>query len=272
MNKRCLMIESDKVVELERDGPALRIRATHRSRQWFPLRRISRIICIGLPSLGLKGLSQTAQEGIPVNFMTDGGELIAQLVHPGALPIPFTHWIEAIDTEPDLLGVYNQWLENQLIRTYAMLGCMACSPEQAALKAETQLAKIFKKQKRGRLPSQARIWFKSLQFAQIQTSLTRLGLSASNRHLTRICNDLAHPALMLSLTSLFLRLPPEATLEGVDIPLFYEKCLSADIDLWITKALYTLSEQLEVSGMLQNSPRHKLRYENHAPTTLSRLL
>jgi hypothetical protein len=88
MDRRTLLLESSRLQDLKIDGPAILVRAYGKSRQWFPMRRISSLICIELPSRGLEVLTQVAGHGIPVNFFSTRGKLLAQLVHPGHLPGP----------------------------------------------------------------------------------------------------------------------------------------------------------------------------------------
>lgn len=256
MDRRCLMIEARTLQELDRDGPALRVKAQGRSRQWFPLRRLSRVLCVELPGMGLDALAQTARDGIPVTFFAPGGSVIAQLTHPGALPAPLTHWLEASVCEPELKAAYQDWLDNQRRHAYGLLGCMGCDAEHAADKAEAQLARLARQQRRGRMPAEARQWLEQLLMTQIQAQGMRLGLSPSSTRLMQLCQDLLHPGLMMALTAFLLRLPIERVLKGQEIARYYERALAEELEVWIERALYVLSTQLERRALTQDAPRH----------------
>ncbi|MBS97682.1 MAG: hypothetical protein CMI01_03270 [Oceanospirillaceae bacterium] len=272
MDRRCLMIESNKLVELNRDGPALRLKAQGRSTQWFPLRRLSRVICVEIPDVGMRALAATAAEGIPVTFLRPNGRIEAQLIHPGALPEPFTHWLSAIESEQDVRRAYHGWLDNFLRHSYAMLGCVACTAEKAKDKADLQVRRIARKQGRGRLLPVLRTWLTSLLIAQIQSRATQLGLAANSHRTLMLCDHLMAAGLLLAMTRLLLTLPDETKPEGLTIARLYEREVAPDISDWLARGFYTLSEQLERAAMSQSAPRLGTGEYSYASTPLSRLL
>lgn len=260
MNRRCLILDARRVQEIVRDGPALRVRAIGRSRQWFPLRRLSRVLCIGYPTQGLEALGATAHDGVPVTFLQPGGEVIAQLVFPGALPQPLVHWLDAIATEPDLARAYSVWLENLCRHTYGLVGAVACDSALAARKAEAGLAELLRRQKRGRLPAHARSWFSSLLATAIQARLMEKGMAANSHTLVKVQQDMLHPGLMLGLSWLYLGLPLVDSPREAALARYYQRQLEADLDAWIQRCLYSLERQLELAGMLQDSIRPQRKH------------
>ena len=254
MNRRCLMIDSANLCELKMNGPALRIRAENKSRQWFPLRRISMVICLDMPAIGMNALATTAQEGIPVNFFNRKGTLMAQLVHPGRIPNPLSHWLEGIDNDTGLSAAYDLWLENQLRHTYGLIGCITCNSRYSAMAAETQLKKLARAANCAGIIKQAREWFKGLLTAQIQMHGCRLGISASSTQLVRIIQDLQEAGLMFCLTYMAATLRNQRAALGHGIARFYESELSENVDQWVIRALYTLSGQLERTAMNHDAP------------------
>lgn len=254
MNRRCLMIDSASLCELKMDGPALRIRAENKSRQWFPLRRISMVICLNIPIIGMKALATIAHEGIPVNFFNRKGTLMAQLIHPGRIPNPLSHWLEAIDNDTSLSAAYDIWLENQLRHTYGLIGCITCNSRYSAIAAETQLKKLAKVANCLGIIKQAREWFEGLLTAQIQMHGSRLGISASSTQLVRIIRDLQEAGVMFCLTYMAATLANKHAAMSHGIARFYESELSENVDQWARRALYSLSGQLERTAMSHDAP------------------
>lgn len=255
MDRRCLLIESRQLVQLRRDGPALRIQAKGRSLQWFPLRRISRVLLVDLPDTGWEALVQTAEEGIPVTFLSARGRIQAQLSHPAALPNPLRHWLEAMHNDPALAESYHHWLDNQLRSTYGMLGFSGPEPRRTREEVEKTLSRLARQQKRGRLPQEARQWFASLLTTQLQARARLLGVSYSSIHLQRLVDDLLPAGLNLAMAALLQTLPEEHSLNGPAIAHFYEHHLAKELDDWAHRVMYTLASQLEYAAMLHR-PSH----------------
>lgn len=253
MDRRCLLIESHKLALLKRDGPALRLRAHGSSLQWFPLRRLDRVLMIGLPDIGFDALVHTAKEGVPVTFLSAQGSVLAQLSHPAALPNPLRHWLEALQNEPALAQSYQHWLDNQLRIAYGMLGFFGSCLKDARQEVEKALAKLARKQKRGRMPGEARVWFATLLTTQIQSRARRLGMSSTSLQLQRLVDDLLPAGVALAMSGLLQTLPLNLTLSGAALARFYERHLADDLDDWINRAIYTLASQLEYTAMLHRS-------------------
>ncbi len=263
MARRCLVMDSRSLQDIQRDGPALRLQVKGRSRQWFPLRRLSRVLCIGYPALGLGALGETAHDGVPVTFLQPGGEVLAQLVYPGALPAPLNHWLDAAATEPDIAAAYALWADNLGRHTYGLAGAVACDRQHAAARAEALLAELLRKQKRGRLPAHARSWFSSLLMTGIQAELMARGMPANSRVLQTIVNDMLHPGLMLVLSWLYLNLPVGENPRETELVRYYQRHLESDVEAWIQRGVYSLEQQLESAGMIQDAVQ-KSRQHSHS--------
>ena len=254
MSRRSLLIDSATLDELKLDGPALRLRSRGRSRQWFPLRRISRVLCVETPHLGIEALLHTANSGIPVSIFTRGGRLIAQLVHPGALPGPLLHWLDALPGDPDLQCAYDQWLDNQLRHTYALMGCVARTPQVAARRAEEQLVRLAKKTNCSQLLEEARDWIEGLLLTRIQGQCISLGLPANSSHLAGLFEHLREAGATLCLTWLVVHVRDNGPVDSRRLAACFESKLGPHVEHWIARALYTLAQQLEWQALAQDTP------------------
>lgn len=254
MTRRSLLIDSPRLLELKMDGPALCLRAEGKSRQWFPLRRLSMVICVDVPTIGMEALAATASRGIPVSLFSPGGRMIAQLVHPAALPNPLSHWLEVIPCDEPLATAYGDWLDNQLRHTYALIGCLGRDSAQGAERAEAQLRRLAREAKCLGLVTVAREWMDGLTTALLQAEGMRLGLSASSTQLAGILADLRQAGITLTLTWLVVAARHLGVDEVKNIPAFFEKHLANDIGNWAKRALFTLANQLERKAMGQDLP------------------
>lgn len=255
MSRRTLLIDSASLDELKLDGPALCLRSKGRSRQWFPLRRLSRILCVEMPSQGMDALLHTANRGVPVSIFTRRGKLIAQLIHPGALPGPLLHWLDALPGDPELQGAYDQWLENQLRHTYGLLGCIARTPQVAARRAEEQLTRLVRKNRCSSLVEAARHWVEGLLVTRVQSQCMMLGLPANSSHLSMLYDHLREAGVTLSLTALVLHAREHGPIDTSRLAVTVEARLGAYLEHWVARALYTLAQQLEWHAMAQDTPR-----------------
>ncbi|MFA5631706.1 MAG: CRISPR-associated endonuclease Cas1 [Porticoccaceae bacterium] len=256
---RSLLIDSAQLDELKIDGPALCLSSSGKSRQRFPFRRLSQVICIGLPTEGIDTLFATANQGIPVSFFNRRGKIIAQLIHPGALPHPLAHWLEASGSDPLLKEVYQQWLENQLRHTYALIGCVARHSRYSAVRAQAQLDKLSKQARCKTLLDGAREWFEGLLTARLQVHAVRFGLSANSSMLATIIEGLLEAGTLLCLTWLVLNVRDNGGIPPSRAPFFFEGPLSRSVDEWVARALFTLSNQLEQRALDQDAPYPEAR-------------
>lgn len=254
MSRRSLLIDTSQLDELRLDGPSLCIRSRGRSRQRFPLRRISQIICIGLPGQGLEALFSAAREGIPVSFFNRRGRIIAQLIHPGALPNPLSHWLEATEYEAPLQTIYDDWLENQLRHTYGMLGCVARNSRQSSARATEQLKRLAKATQSYDLLKDARPWIENLLGNRIRMHGTQLGVAANSTRLAAIVHDLQPAGTTLCLTWLLLAARDHGPIAPIRVPAYFEGVLAKSVDDWIRRALFTLTRQLERRALSQDAP------------------
>ncbi len=253
MDRRSLLIDSAQLVELTLDGPALRVRAEGKSRQWFPLRRLSLVSCIELPATGMDALATTAREGIPVTFYGRGGKLLAQLIHPGNLPGSFSHWVEAMAHDEELQRVYDIWLENQLRHSCGLMGCMVRDSSLALVRAEAQLRSLAKVRRCEGLLSGARDWVEGLLTGLLQGQAMGMGLSANSSQLAKITADLMPVGKLLGLT--WLVADKRRELPGpAELPYFCGKHLAPPMEQWVARLLGTLANQLENCAMAQTVP------------------
>jgi len=247
------VIDSAQLNEFKIDGPALCMSCTGKSRQRFPFRRLSQIICVGLPTVGIEALIATANQGIPVTFFNRRGHIIAQLIHPGALPHPLAHWLGAAASDPLLKQTYHEWLENQLRHTYGLLGCIARHSRYSAARAQAQLEKLTKQANCQSLLDGAREWFEGLLTARFQVHGVRFGLPANSSLLATITDALLEAGTLLCLTWLVLNIRDNGIIPLQKLPAFFEGPLARSVDEWIARALFTLANQLEERALDQDA-------------------
>jgi hypothetical protein len=250
-DRRCLFVESEVLVAVRLDGPALRIRARRQSWQWFPLRRLSRVMCVGVPGESFAVWAAVAQHGIPVIFVRPSGQVLAQLSFPGALPTPMLHWLSAAFSDVELKSAYGVWHENFCRHSYAMLGAVSCDRVHSASKAESVLAGLLRRQKRGRLAVAVKQWVDTLLRSQMLDEAARLGLPSTGLALQRLLEDLHHPGLMLAQVTFFQSLAAGAELSGSGFGQHYQQYVEPQVQAWLERGFFTLRESLERAALYQ---------------------
>ncbi|SFD09723.1 CRISPR associated protein Cas1 [Microbulbifer thermotolerans] len=252
--RKPLIINMDEVEELRRDGPALLLRARGRSRQWFPFRRLSRILITGVPENALHTLLACCGQGVPVTILNRRGQILGQIIHPGRLPHPLGHWMDALEAEPELDAVYKDWLENQQRRAYGLIGCFGYNSAHSAQKAQQQLQKLAsKKQLHDTLPN-IRTWLESLLATHMQCLASNYGLPGNSRYLQKLKQDLMPPALALATTSLVHKLPAgKNTHSTAQLARFYQAHCAQPVEDWLQKAFTALCSLLEECALGQQA-------------------
>lgn len=102
------------------DGPALRVSKPETADRWFPLPQVSRIVSSTTVAWELPALLACVGKGITVNFLDDGGQLIARCIGPADDHDGLDRLLEAFFYRPDSAPLYRQWLaavENMALRS-----------------------------------------------------------------------------------------------------------------------------------------------------------
>lgn len=253
--RRTLLIELDRVASLRRDGPALRLALHGRSEQWFPLRRLSRILCSGDPAPHFATLLWCAGEGIPVSFLAANGKLIAQLLHPGGLPSPLHHWLEAKDCDPDLQQAWQDWHDNLLAHWYAELGMRHGAPalrRQRLVNLTGQLAARLGL--RGQL-RQHQPALHALARSAIEDALLSRRLSLFSQPVGQLVDALEQPLVNLAQLKLLEYWSDSGhRAEGSPHANLLRAWQGWGMELRIERALRLLEQQLERTALFQDAP------------------
>ena len=253
MDRRCLFVEASQLADVRMDGPALRLRAHGRSLQWFPLRRISRVLCLEVPERSMAVWIDVAAQGIPVLFVRPNGKVLAQLVFPGAEPTDLNHWMGAVLADTEVSQAYDEWLDNWLRHSYGLLGAMSYDRQHAALKADAQVVKLAK-QRGIRITATTRQWCHTLVGSQILEQAVAIGLPLAGMAVKQLQADLAHAAEVLAIASVCRTLESDHTLsDGVGFARFYQRRVEPDVQAWLQRALYSLNESLERAALYLSS-------------------
>lgn len=252
MDRRCLFVESDRVAEIRMDGPAVRIRAYHRSWQWFPLRRVSRVLCLGLSEASVHVWIEVASYGIPVLFVRPNGRILAQLSFPGATPAGLSHWMGAAMGDEEVRSAYELWLDNWLRHSYGLLGAISCDRHHAQLRAGALVARLARQQG-VTLSASLRKWCDTLVYSQILEQAIEAGLPSSGNAVSQLQNDLGHAGSVLAQANACrIMKPGKETLDGVAFARLYEQQIEQDVQTWLQRAFYSLKEALEQSALYGN--------------------
>ncbi|WKN24005.1 CRISPR-associated endonuclease Cas1 [Azotobacter vinelandii] len=252
-SRRTLLIELDRVASLRRDGPALRLALRGRSEQWFPLRRLSRILCSGDPAPHFATLLWCSGQGIPVSFLAASGRLVAQLLHPGGQPSPLHHWLEAKDCDPDLQQAWQDWHDNLQAHWYAELGLPNSAPalRQRRLSVLTgQLASRLGLRKR---LHEHRPALHTLARSATEDALLARRLSLFSQPVHQVVDALEQPLVNLAQLKL-LEYWKEHDATGSPAANLVHAWRTWGMDLRIERALRLLERQLEHIALFQDCP------------------
>ncbi|NEV65051.1 CRISPR-associated endonuclease Cas1 [Thiorhodococcus minor] len=182
------------------DGAALRVSRLARADQLFPLRRIGRIYSSRRADWETGALIACAEQGIPVIFMSDDGEVLARLLgRPGERDelrnrlIPFL-------LRPESLGMLQHWLQTHRRRAARWAAGKLRLGSQIAdiawvretINAQTQ---YFAGEAAAR---QTRQWLRALAYAWMEEHLNDLGLGRSTE-----LAQAGRPSLAAELTDIF---------------------------------------------------------------------
>tara|TARA_R110000868_G_scaffold122666_1_gene325267 strand:+ start:1459 stop:2238 length:780 start_codon:yes stop_codon:yes gene_type:complete len=251
MDRRCLFVEAEQLVGVRLDGPALRLRAPRRSWQWFPLRRISRVLCVGVPGASFEVWARVAQHGVPVLFVQKNGRVISQLCFPGAESASFQHWMSATFADAELSQAYQNWLENFTRHSYGLMGAVSCDVAHAASKAELALLKLAK-QRRLSLTQEMRQWAETLVANQLVQQAMEFGLPASGSCTGRLLADLKPVASLLTLVLyLSASTAEKGRLSGAALGLEIEHLVELELRAWLQRGFYSLRDSLERAALYQ---------------------
>lgn len=243
--KRSLVLDTTHLMRLRIDGPALSIQLHEKSRQWFPVRRLSRILCIGLPPHGYDALMECAAAGVPVTFLSKRGRVLGQLSHPAALPSALTHWLDGVDYEADLALAWDHWLDSIHRHWYAMIGCTQGSLAERASEAQTVLHKFARKEQCMPLLQFSRRWLEGFLTAQISDHCARMGLPLSSQWNERIRVALQPPLASIVQAALLQSWPRARAVDTVNLGRFFHSRMGQQIESRIEQALRTLAAALE---------------------------
>lgn len=251
VDRRCLFVESDRLANLMLDGPALRLRVHHRSRQWFPLRRLSRVICVGVPDAAFQVWAEVAQQGVPVIFVQKSGKVLAQLTCPTAGATSFDHWIAATLADVELGHYYQFWRENLLRHSYGLIGVMGCDEAHVLSRAESQLARLLRNSlaKDTGQTRDLRAWTRTLVESQITQQLNELGLLAGGECANKLKQDLLEPGFHLAMLMVLQGVTNRRLLSAGQLARLYEQRAEMDIQAWLQRELHSLREGLEKTGL-----------------------
>ena len=197
-SRRTLLIELDKVARLRRDGPALRLALHGRSEQWFPLRRLSRLLCTGDPAPHFPTLLWCAGAGIPVSLLAANGKLIAQLLHPGGLPSPLHHWLQAKDDDPDLQQAWQDWQDYLLAHWCAELGIRAATALLRRKRLASLAGQLAHRLGMGKALRQHQAALQSLTRAAIEDVLLNRHLSLCSQSVIQLADVLEQSLILFS--------------------------------------------------------------------------
>ena len=182
------------------DGAALRVSSLHRAEQLFPLRRIGRIHTNQRVDWEMQALLACADQGIPIVFMDDDGQVLARLLgRPGARDelrnrlIPFL-------LRPEALGMLQHWLQTSQHRAarWAALKLRLGSQtaDAAAIRERiNQETTAFVGEQASR---QTRQWLRGLAYNWMEEHLHDLGLARTTE-----LGQAGQPSLAAELTGLF---------------------------------------------------------------------
>ncbi len=112
---KTLYLEGGTTMRVERDGPALRVRAPSSAARLFPLRRLVRVVVSGAVDWSTDALLACAEAGVPVSFLSRDGRLRARVDGParGRIVLDIDAALEAFLEQPQAQDRYRDWVRGQ---------------------------------------------------------------------------------------------------------------------------------------------------------------
>lgn len=240
-----LMIDSRKLLHLTSDGPALKVTMQSKSAMLFPYRRLCRIHIMGIPRTGLETLLYCAEQQIPVAFFHHNGRLRCRLYPAVTQETDIEHWIEHIDFDPILAGVYNDWAEQQYRHTLSLLGESQCANTLARQRV-TDTLRGFCKQTLGKSGLQSALdWLDGLLQFQLEHLIESFGFTRQ-KSCARLGKDIKPVCEVWLLFSLaeYIQHKPGLQVTAQSITHFYQQ-QSSNLELLIKRMLTQLISSLE---------------------------
>lgn len=164
------------------DGPALRVSSLTQAERLFPLRRIGRIHCCQRVSWEMEALMACAEQGIPIVFMDDEGQVQARLLgRPGERDELRSRLFEFL-LLPEAPGRLRHWMDTHRQRAARWAGTKLGLRKQATHAAAVrqwleQATECYAGPRHAQLTRQ---WLRGLTYTWMEEHLRDLGLGRSN--------------------------------------------------------------------------------------------
>lgn len=112
------------------DGPALRVATPDCSDRWFPLVRLSRVVCRLGVEWSTEALLACAEHGVGVTFADEHGEVLALWISALRAPADLNGLLLDLAARPDALERWENWLaaQHDLAVTSAARRCRLRDP------------------------------------------------------------------------------------------------------------------------------------------------
>ncbi|NEX22433.1 hypothetical protein G3480_19335 [Thiorhodococcus mannitoliphagus] len=182
------------------DGPALRVSKLEHADQLFPLRRIGRIHTNRRVDWEMKALLACADQGIPVIFMDDEGQVMARLLGRPGERDELRNRLIAFLLRPESLGMLQHWMQTSRHR--------AARWAAGKLRLGTQMADVASIRERINQQTQSfagedaarqtRQWLRGLAYTWMEEHLRDLGLGRTTE-----LGQAGRPPLAAELTDIF---------------------------------------------------------------------
>jgi hypothetical protein len=188
--RSCLVINGNKLQQLDLDGPALRIALQEQSTRLFPLRRLARIHVIGELHCGFEALLHCAEKQIPVAFFGQKGKLRCQLYYPVFENSVLAHWLEHIEFDHEIRKLYDGWMHLQKLHLLGNIGCRDGANTCRQDLAEQRLHHLLNKHWSRTQQHEAREWLQGMLTVHISQMIVQQGLANQSRSKRKLLEDL----------------------------------------------------------------------------------
>ena len=171
-----LVIDTRQLDRICIDGPALRVKMRHKSSQWFPLRRLSRLHFIGINQVQLSLVLLCAEQNIPVAFFKHNGQLRSKMMPPRGERALIDHWFEHLQFDDEFRVIYRDWKQFQ---QQHLLASLAIDAQHGGVKIKVinDSLRRFCQRRLGKQHYQvAKDWLIGLLGFQVQQVIQRFGI------------------------------------------------------------------------------------------------
>lgn len=204
--KKPLFLVANTLHSIDVDGPALVITQRGRARQWFPFRRLSRIVVCGQVKSGVAWIYLALGQGVPITLLQQSGQLLARLQPAAEDKACLPEMAEQLTYDAVLQGHWERWCDRQ----HQHLLSKQCAELRLPLRKVTvnleHIERQLTREQRDTLDWQQAFFDNSLS-----SELLRFGLSdeyRSHREMRQAIMDIFRPWLMLRCSRRTRKQPP----------------------------------------------------------------